>query len=150
MALPDYKSIVDLVKKGATLEAQELVMELREAALELREQNHALREENADLKREIQQLQAAVQAKGEEDWKGWPDELSEGELKAIRHLAEVKEARESQLQRIVGGSQIEAQYAIDRLVSNKLIEHYISMYGEETKYWLDTYGRKYLVEKGLL
>ncbi len=38
MALPRYKEIVELVKKGATLEAQEKIIELREAALELQEE----------------------------------------------------------------------------------------------------------------
>lgn len=44
MALPSYKDIVDLIKKGATVEAQEQIMTLREAALELQEDNLALRE----------------------------------------------------------------------------------------------------------
>jgi len=37
--LPKYKDIADLVKKGATVEAQEKIMELREGALELQEEN---------------------------------------------------------------------------------------------------------------
>ncbi|MEJ5375979.1 MAG: hypothetical protein WHX93_05330 [bacterium] len=44
MALPTYKDIVDLIKKGATVEAQEQIMALREAALELQEQNIELRD----------------------------------------------------------------------------------------------------------
>jgi len=43
--LPAYKDIVDLLKKGATLEAQEKVMELREGALELQEENLRLKSE---------------------------------------------------------------------------------------------------------
>jgi hypothetical protein len=43
--LPRYKDIADLVKKGATVEAQEKIMELREAALELQEENLELKEQ---------------------------------------------------------------------------------------------------------
>lgn len=50
MALPKYKDIVDLIKKGSTLEAQEKIVELREAALDLQEENIALKEENSKLK----------------------------------------------------------------------------------------------------
>lgn len=50
MALPKYKDIVDLIKKGSTLEAQEKIVELREAALDMQEENIALKEENAKLK----------------------------------------------------------------------------------------------------
>ncbi len=41
--IPSYKDIVDLIKKGATVEAQEKIMELRESALELQEENVSLR-----------------------------------------------------------------------------------------------------------
>ncbi len=41
MALPNYGDIVELIKKGATLEAQEKIMELRDGALDLQEQNLA-------------------------------------------------------------------------------------------------------------
>lgn len=50
-ALPSYKDIIDLVKKGATLEAQEKIMELREASLELQEENILLREQVKELQR---------------------------------------------------------------------------------------------------
>jgi hypothetical protein len=46
--LPSYSQIADLLKKGATLEAQEQIMKLREAAIELQEENLKLRE---DIKR---------------------------------------------------------------------------------------------------
>lgn len=41
--IPNYKDIVDLIKKGATVEAQEKIMELREGALELQEENFSLK-----------------------------------------------------------------------------------------------------------
>lgn len=44
MAMPSYKDIVDLIKKGATIEAQEKIMELREAAVELQDENISLRQ----------------------------------------------------------------------------------------------------------
>ena len=57
MGLPAYKDIVDLLKKGATVEAQEKVMELREAALELQE-------ENIELNKKVKELQEALEVKG--------------------------------------------------------------------------------------
>lgn len=56
--LPNYKDIVDLIKKGSNVEAQEKIMELREGALELQEQNIALTEQ-------VAQLEAALQLQGE-------------------------------------------------------------------------------------
>jgi len=56
LALPKYKEIMDLVKKGATLEAQEKIMELRESAFELQEQNLDLKEEIRSLKKELAQI----------------------------------------------------------------------------------------------
>jgi plasmid stabilization system protein ParE len=43
-ALPSYKEIVGLIKKGATIEAQERIMALREACVALQDENHAMRE----------------------------------------------------------------------------------------------------------
>lgn len=56
MKLPNYKDIIDLIKKGATLEAQEKVMALREGALELQE-------ENINLQEEIKKLQEKLEIK---------------------------------------------------------------------------------------
>lgn len=52
MKLPSYKEILELLKKGATLDAQEKIMQLREASLELQEENIALRERITALERE--------------------------------------------------------------------------------------------------
>ena len=57
MPLPTYKDIVDLLKKGATFEAQERIMELREAVLELQE-------ENVTLKQKIRELEESLKLKG--------------------------------------------------------------------------------------
>lgn len=54
MTLPNYKDIVELIKKGSTLEAQEKIMELREASLELQEENSILKKENISLKEELE------------------------------------------------------------------------------------------------
>jgi len=70
MALPTYKDIVELLKKGATVEAQERIMELREAVLELQE-------ENVTLKQKIRELEAALKLKGELHFDGsvyWQNE----------------------------------------------------------------------------
>ncbi|MBI3781469.1 MAG: hypothetical protein HY278_10525 [candidate division NC10 bacterium] len=50
MALPNYQEIVALIKKGATIEAQEKIMELREAALEYQNENLALKNAVKELK----------------------------------------------------------------------------------------------------
>jgi hypothetical protein len=57
--LPKYKDIVDLLKKGSTIEAQEQIMDLREGALELQE-------ENQELKNKIRELEAKLQSI--DDW----------------------------------------------------------------------------------
>ncbi|MBU0529431.1 hypothetical protein KKF86_06720 [bacterium] len=54
MALPNYKDIVELIKKGSTLEAQEKIMELREASLELQEENSNLKKENILIKEKLE------------------------------------------------------------------------------------------------
>ena len=51
--LPNYKDIVELLKKGSTIEAQEKIMELREGALALQEENIKLREKIKELKSEL-------------------------------------------------------------------------------------------------
>lgn len=48
--IPKYSEIIDLIKKGSTIEAQEKIMELREAVIELQEQN-------SEQKRRIDQLE---------------------------------------------------------------------------------------------
>ena len=58
---PKYKDIVDLLRKGATVEAQEKIMELREGALELQE-------ENVELKEKIKSLEASIEFKQKIEW----------------------------------------------------------------------------------
>ena len=58
MAIPQYKDIVDLLKKGATLEAQEKIMELREAALELQEENIGLKNQILELQEKVRKLES--------------------------------------------------------------------------------------------
>jgi len=43
-AIPSYSEIVGLLKKGATIEAQEKIMELRETCVALQDEVHALKE----------------------------------------------------------------------------------------------------------
>lgn len=59
--IPDYKTIVELLKKGMTVEAQEKIMELREIAL-------VLREENIKLKERLQDIQARIEAEQSVQW----------------------------------------------------------------------------------
>ncbi|WP_114277903.1 hypothetical protein [Thioalbus denitrificans] len=58
MALPNYKDIVELLKKGATIEAQEKIMELREAALELQEENINLKNQVIELQGKVRKLES--------------------------------------------------------------------------------------------
>ena len=51
--IPSYHDIIDLVKKGATIEAQEKIMELREAALTIQEENLELRKRVGKLENRI-------------------------------------------------------------------------------------------------
>ena len=53
---PNYKDIIELIKKGSTLEAQELIQELREAAMELQEENLALRARVKELEDQLAAL----------------------------------------------------------------------------------------------
>ena len=54
IAIPSYSDIVDLIKKGATIEAQEKIMELRETALRLQEYNiTALKERIKELEQQL-------------------------------------------------------------------------------------------------
>jgi len=55
--LPTYREIVDLIKKGSTLEAQEKIVELRTAALELEE-------ETVELKKRVRELEAQLELSG--------------------------------------------------------------------------------------
>jgi ribosomal protein L37AE/L43A len=59
--LPNYTDIVELLKKGSTIEAQEKIMELREGAL-------ALQEENINLKEQIKELESELNKKKEIQW----------------------------------------------------------------------------------
>ncbi len=67
--LPSYTEIVNLFKKGATLEAQEKVMELREAALACREENLKLRERLKKLE-EKQDMKDQLYFDGRVYWLG--------------------------------------------------------------------------------
>ena len=61
--LPKYKDIVDLLKKGSTLEAQEQIMSLREGALELQEENQELKNEVRELKDRLKSIESWEQEK---------------------------------------------------------------------------------------
>lgn len=71
MALPTYKDIVDLIKKGATVEAQEQIMALREGALGLQEENIALRDK-------VRSLEDSLRVKGQIQFDGASYWLKEG------------------------------------------------------------------------
>ena len=55
MPIPSIKEIFDLIKTGATIEAQEKIMELRESALEFREENLNLKMRVKELEGELNQ-----------------------------------------------------------------------------------------------
>ena len=51
--IPSYTEIVDLMKKGMSLEAQEKIMELREAVLSLQEENFTQRSHIETLEKKL-------------------------------------------------------------------------------------------------
>lgn len=59
MALPSYKDIFELLKAGATIEAQERIMELRQAALSIQEDNTQLRNRVLELEARVKELESA-------------------------------------------------------------------------------------------
>ena len=61
LPIPNYKEIVELLKIGSTIEAQEKIMELRVAALEY--QN-----ENLELRGRIKDLEAALSLRDRLKW----------------------------------------------------------------------------------
>ena len=58
--LPNYKDIVELLKKGSTIEAQEKIIELREGALSLQEENIKLREKIKELESELNKKKEVI------------------------------------------------------------------------------------------
>ena len=58
---PKYKEIVELIKKGSTVEAQEMIMDLREKEL-------SLQEENLDLKETVKSLESKLHLKKKVLW----------------------------------------------------------------------------------
>ena len=58
MALPNYKDNFELVKTGATIEAQEKIMELRQAAMDAQEENIGLRRRVLDLEERVRELES--------------------------------------------------------------------------------------------
>lgn len=73
MALPSYKDIVELLKKGATVEAQEQIMALREGALILQEENFGLREK-------VKTLEESLRVKGQLSFDGSAYWLDDGTI----------------------------------------------------------------------
>jgi hypothetical protein len=61
VALPSYQEILELLKKGVTIEAQEKIMALREAALEY--QNETL-----ELRQKVKELQDALALRDNLKW----------------------------------------------------------------------------------
>ena len=53
MGTPSYKDIIELIKAGATIEAQEKIMELRQAALDIQEENINLRNRVNELESKL-------------------------------------------------------------------------------------------------
>ena len=58
MAIPNIKDIFELVKKGATIEAQQMIMELKENIISLQEENLKLKEEKIALRQQLELSQS--------------------------------------------------------------------------------------------
>lgn len=93
--IPKYKDIMDLVKKGATLEAQEKIIELREAAIELQDENHELKEEIKRLEEKLRLKELIIWEKPHY-WHG------EGEQREGPFCQKCYDANEKQI-RLQGG-----------------------------------------------
>jgi len=54
--LPSFsvKDVIDLMRKGSAIEAQEKIMELRQAALDLQDENAQLRERIRELEHKLE------------------------------------------------------------------------------------------------
>lgn len=63
IAIPSYTEIIELLKKGATLEAQTKIMELREALLSEKEENNILH-------LQIHELEKQLEIKDQLNWDG--------------------------------------------------------------------------------
>ena len=72
------KTVVELAKKGVTVELEEKLMQLREEALELREENITLRDENLRLKAKVELQEKMNFKKG-----GWCKILSVNSNKVV-------------------------------------------------------------------
>lgn len=59
--LPSYKDIIELLKKGSSIEAQEKIMELREGAI-------ALQEENIELRQKVKALEEQLAVRAKVQW----------------------------------------------------------------------------------
>ena len=85
MALPSYKDIIELLKKGATVEAQEQIMALREGAL-------MLQEENFDLREKVKTLETSLQVKGQINFDGasyWLDDGTKSDGPFCQHCYDI-------------------------------------------------------------
>ena len=78
--LPKYSDIVDLIKKGATVEAQEKIMELREGALELQEENLVLKSKIKELENKLD-VKEHVEYEGPVYWRWLEDEAGDCTVK---------------------------------------------------------------------
>ena len=58
MGFPSVKDIIEMIKTGATIEAQEKIMELRQAALEIQEENITLRNRVLELESRVRNLES--------------------------------------------------------------------------------------------
>ena len=54
MDIPNIKEIFELLKKGATIEAQQKIMELKETMISLQEENVKLKGENLSLRQQLE------------------------------------------------------------------------------------------------
>jgi len=57
---PNYKDIIELIRKGSTVEAQKKVMEFKEVALALEEENLSLRKRIDELESKLDEKQNVV------------------------------------------------------------------------------------------
>lgn len=70
MPIPKYNDIVDLIKKGSTLEAQEKIMELRETTISLQEKVFKLKDKILKKDTKIKNLKEELKEKNKMSFDG--------------------------------------------------------------------------------
>lgn len=107
---PDFNEIKDLIKKGATLEAQEKIMELRVLIVNLQQENISLKNENKALIEELD-IKGKMQFDGSVYWLKHKNEANGNKDGPFCPACFDKDKKSIRLQHIKGDGYIEAYWS---------------------------------------